>query len=901
MNWEAIKSFYLETRSLKAAAERFGVPLNTVKTRARRDSWAHGEGSGFTEQGSYQGSNGPATEDSGFKERTMQGSKGSSQGSSEPPNEPGPEPRGVNPEPSVFSAEVSAYPDAYSPDSPTTNTLGEVLEAIMQGEFRSRIEHLRRILGRDGKAVYDREKCKLPAFCVSGMANATRKKILKHSGLLQLDFDGLNGELANARHKIASDSHVAAAFVSPSGDGLKVIVRIDGNRHDDSVKAATRHFADAHGLKHDPQVKEPVRLCFVSFDPDLYRNPAAEILPLPEEEQKQSKAGRPKKEKPWWSAFKGDLHTLDLSALFRSVELLGECLDPDKGKWAVKCPWADEHGDGGANGPDSDTVIFTGGNYPAFKCFHAHCAERKIEHVCAWFEDRDTGTIDRHCQKMRGAFAGETLASMVLDSPWGEPTEGAFKRLVQLNGEPFYFTVSKEGESEVYDFNPHYWTAQFAFESLVIFEPYSNQFYSYVADRGLWRWQTVPAIQNMMAAYLLDYSRRLNQSLLDSGRTGERLSVMLTILRGVAERRDPFRKFSQVIHVANGMLHLDCDPPELHGFSPHYYSLNQCPVPYDPQADCPRFLRELIYSSMNADDADLLQLVGGLYLTGRNSWQKMLILTGLGGTGKGTIARVIAGIIGRENIKQLRTNLLADRFELDNLDQASLLVGSDVSGDFLCCRGSKVIKALTGGDPLTMEAKGGRKKDIYGDHNVLITCNDRLRVQLDGDESAWKRRLLIIPFDMTPPLQIADFDQMLLREESSGILNWFIVGAIRLAELSRHGIKWPLTPVQEERVDSLLAESDSLRMFVQKRIERVAGESVTVEEAQSAYENFCAELGWVALSKARIERQLGPLMMEFHRSAKRNDIARGSSQKRGYQNVRLIEGPMQTDDAQEYH
>jgi len=602
------------------------------------------------------------------------------------------------------------------------------------------------------------------------------------------------------------------------------------------------------------------------------------------------KPGAPRKNQPWWAQFKGDLHTLDLSAAFREAGLLGNCIDPDEGKWTVKCPWAENHSTGGKNWKpgDSSTVIFGGDGMPAFHCLHAHCGERKSQDVLLWLESSRPGIIDRHCALMRGKFAAEALRKTGIVSVWGEPAEGAGERLIARNGDPFYYRTKSDGEREVCDFNPHYWAARYAFENLVIFEPVRNLFYAYAPETGLWVWQTDATIRAAIAAWMLGYSRQLNQPLLDTGRTGDRLTHMLTILRAAAERRDPFRKFENLIHLRNCMIHLDGDRPEIRGFSPHYFSLSQCQVDFDPDADCPRFLGNLIRPAMSAQDAFLLQLVGGLYLTGRNNWQKMLVLTGVGGAGKGTIGRIIGSLIGSNNIKQLRTRLLGERFELDDIDQVSLLVGSDVAGDFLSCSGAKVIKALTGGDPLTLEFKGGRKRQVTGDHNVFITCNDRLRVQLDGDESAWHRRLLIIPFHNTPATSSPDIDRILMEEEGSGILNWFLLGAVHLARLARTGKRWPLTPEQKKRIDDLLAESDSLRAFVGSRVERDSVTTLTVDEIIGEYENFCADLGWSAKTKAQAERGLGPLMMEIHRAAKRNDIPRGNSNKRGFMGVRLI-------------
>ena len=111
-------------------------------------------------------------------------------------------------------------------------------------------------------------------------------------------------------------------------------------------------------------------------------------------------AGRPAKELPWWSAFKGDLASLDIPALFRSAELLGECIDLDESKWAVRCPWEHEHSGDLKAEAGSDTVVFAS-RPPAFKCLHAHCAERTMEHVCAWFENRQPGIVDKHCREQR--------------------------------------------------------------------------------------------------------------------------------------------------------------------------------------------------------------------------------------------------------------------------------------------------------------------------------------------------------------------------------------------------------------------------------------------------------------------------------------------------------------------
>jgi hypothetical protein len=112
-----------------------------------------------------------------------------------------------------------------------------------------------------------------------------------------------------------------------------------------------------------------------------------------------AKRGRPKKESAWWSAFNGDLATLDIVALFRRAGRLGECIDPDTSKWGVRCPWDHDHSKQN-DGIGTDTAIFAS-EPPGFKCLHAHCAERTIKEVVEWFESQQSGIVDEYCREQR--------------------------------------------------------------------------------------------------------------------------------------------------------------------------------------------------------------------------------------------------------------------------------------------------------------------------------------------------------------------------------------------------------------------------------------------------------------------------------------------------------------------
>jgi DNA polymerase I-like protein with 3'-5' exonuclease and polymerase domains len=112
-----------------------------------------------------------------------------------------------------------------------------------------------------------------------------------------------------------------------------------------------------------------------------------------------TKRGRPKKEAPWWAEFNGDLSTLDIVGLFRHAGRLGDYIDPDDNKWAVRCPWDHEHSKQ-ADGIGTDTVVFAS-EPPGFKCLHAHCAERTVKEVVEWFETQQSGIVDECCREQR--------------------------------------------------------------------------------------------------------------------------------------------------------------------------------------------------------------------------------------------------------------------------------------------------------------------------------------------------------------------------------------------------------------------------------------------------------------------------------------------------------------------
>ncbi|MDA9680578.1 DUF3987 domain-containing protein [Flavobacteriaceae bacterium] len=150
--------------------------------------------------------------------------------------------------------------------------LKEVLNAIKEGKFNNEITQLREA---DSEEEKGRIKNSLLAFTPSVVLNTGRKFTVgdSYSGIIHLDYDKLD-DVAGALEKIKSLEYTYSCFVSPSGNGIKVFVRVSNNveQHKNAFNTLRSYYDKAVGRESDKSIKDLVRLCFVSSDPDLYLN-----------------------------------------------------------------------------------------------------------------------------------------------------------------------------------------------------------------------------------------------------------------------------------------------------------------------------------------------------------------------------------------------------------------------------------------------------------------------------------------------------------------------------------------------------------------------------------------------------------------------------------------------------
>lgn len=151
-------------------------------------------------------------------------------------------------------------------------TIQKALERIKSGSSKELVTEIRNTLDKE-KA--NKIKLNLPSVCFSGKFGSDRKdeQLIEHSGFIVLDFDDIS-DLRDKQTDIISNDFVYACWISPSGNGLKALVKIaDGSKHREHFQSLQEVFPeiDRSGINVS-------RVCYESFDSEIYVNDKASVF-----------------------------------------------------------------------------------------------------------------------------------------------------------------------------------------------------------------------------------------------------------------------------------------------------------------------------------------------------------------------------------------------------------------------------------------------------------------------------------------------------------------------------------------------------------------------------------------------------------------------------------------------
>jgi len=180
--------------------------------------------------------------------------------------------------------QITIFQNIKETSTPFHRDVISILERVKDGASKDLVKKIRL-----EKRKQERNELKkdLPAICFSGTFNKRADNaIIEHSGLICLDFDGYDKqkELLQDKENLSKSKYVYSVFISPSGNGLKVLVKIpeDIDGHTNYFNSLEKHFNSPY---FDKTSKNISRVCYESYDPLIYINENSSIWDTIEESE----------------------------------------------------------------------------------------------------------------------------------------------------------------------------------------------------------------------------------------------------------------------------------------------------------------------------------------------------------------------------------------------------------------------------------------------------------------------------------------------------------------------------------------------------------------------------------------------------------------------------------------
>jgi len=168
---------------------------------------------------------------------------------------------------------VTVFKDLFkSTDVPYHVPLWKVIERIKKGTSKDLIEQI-----RSGNKEL---KTKLPAILFHGTFSERSIKGLEvHNGLMVCDYDNFKNqdELKETWNELIKNKHTLFVTLSPSGIGIKTLVKIPPCTALEHSKYFKAFFKEFNNDFFDKSGSDVSRVCFETYDPNCYVNYEAEI------------------------------------------------------------------------------------------------------------------------------------------------------------------------------------------------------------------------------------------------------------------------------------------------------------------------------------------------------------------------------------------------------------------------------------------------------------------------------------------------------------------------------------------------------------------------------------------------------------------------------------------------
>jgi putative DNA primase/helicase len=335
---------------------------------------------------------------------------------------------------------------------------------------------------------------------------------------------------------------------------------------------------------------------------------------------------------------------------------------------------------------------------------------------------------------------------------------------------------------------------------------------------------------------------------------------------------------SEVVACANGLLHVQTRT--MGALTPWFFNRVAVPFNYDARGGQPtRWLQFL--EQLWPDDPDsiaALQEFFGYILSGRTDMQKIMLLVGPTRSGKGTIARVLAELVGRGNAAGPTLASLGGNFGLSPLLGKPLAVVSDARlGGGNVHQVVERLLSVSGEDMLTVDRKYRQPWTGKLPTRFLVLSNELPRF---GDASgAIAHRFIVLTLQRSFLGHENHHLTDQLLAELPGVLLWALDGLDRLIARGRF-------TVPQSSVDSVTALQDlvsPVSAFVRDRCIVEAGHETATDSIFAAWKEWCEDNGHRPGNTQTFGRDLRAVAPSLRATQHRTETGR----YRAYQGITL--------------
>lgn len=191
----------------------------------------------------------------------------------------------------ILQCKVSLFPSVFSKEA-KRYTLGGVLKGFASRRYARTVREARKYLQEGDSEMYKACKSMLPvvAFCGTFEGGHSKADLVHYNNIVIIDIDHLSEKtLSSVAEQLRQDEYVFAYWKSPSGQGLKGLVRISSGdekqldkHHHHAFRQLTEYIKTKYSIDIDQSGSDYSRLCYACWDENLVFKEIARVFEVKE-------------------------------------------------------------------------------------------------------------------------------------------------------------------------------------------------------------------------------------------------------------------------------------------------------------------------------------------------------------------------------------------------------------------------------------------------------------------------------------------------------------------------------------------------------------------------------------------------------------------------------------------